>query len=99
MKIEIVYQAPDFFGNSTQMRATDYFATHETAKKVFSYLKKNYECGVHTDSDSFYFDTYSDFNNGIITIVHYNSENDRDIEKMSTERAKKIFYALFPVSF
>lgn len=67
----------------------------EDIKKAFAYLKRNHDAAIHSENYSFYYDNFSDFENGIITVVCYKGMNNKDITRMASDKAKKIFYSIF----
>ena len=95
MTIKVLYAEKDFFNNTVQMEAECRDPKIGNIKKAFAYLKKNYAAAILTKNYSFYYDSFSDFENGIITIVCYKGTFDKDIARMSTKKAKKIFYSIF----
>ena len=95
MTIKIIYNEKDFFNNLVQMEAECPCPGKEDIKKSFAYLKRNHDAAVHSGNYSFYYDTFSDFENGIITVVCYEGVNSKDLTKMASDKAKKIFYSIF----
>ena len=95
MTIKIIYNEKDFFNNSVQMEAECFFPEKEDIKKAFAYLKRNYDAAIHSGDYSFYYDDFSDFENGIITVVYYKEMYNKDITRMASDKAKKLFYSLF----
>ena len=95
MTIKIIYNEKDFFSNLVQMEAECHYPGREDIKKSFAYLKRNYDAAIHSGDYSFYYDNFSDFENGIITVVYYKEMYEKDITKMAIDKAKKLFYSLF----
>ena len=95
MTIKIIYNERDFFNNQVQMEAECLCPGREDIKKSFAYLKRHHDAAIHSGNYSFYYDNFSDFENGIITVVYYEGVNNKDITKMSSDKAKKIFYSIF----
>ena len=95
MSIKIIYNERDFFNNPVQMEAECNFPEKEDVKRSFAYLKKNHDAAIHSGNYSFYYDTFSDFENGIISVVCYEGVNSKDLTKMASDKAKKLFYSLF----
>lgn len=67
----------------------------EDIKRSFAYLKRNHDAALHSGDYGFYYDTFSDFENGIVTVVCYEGVYSKDITRMSIDKAKKLFYSLF----
>ena len=95
MTIKIIYNERDFFNNQVQMEAECQCPGKEDIKKSFAYLKRNHDAAIHSGDYSFYYDNFSDFENGIITVVCYEGINNKDITRMASDKAKKIFYSIF----
>ena len=95
MTIKIIYNERDFFNNQVQMEAECLYPRKEDVKKSFAYLKRNHDAAIHSGNYSFYYDNFSDFENGIITVVCYEGANKKDITRMASDKAKKIFYSIF----
>ena len=95
MSIKIIYNERDFFNNHVQMEAECPYPGKEDIKRSFAYLKRNHDAALHSGDYSFYYDNFSDFENGIITVVCYEGMNSKDATRMSIDKAKKIFYSIF----
>ena len=95
MTIKVLYTEKDFFNNTVQMEAECRDPEIGNIKKAFAYLKKNYDAAIHAGNYSFYYDSFLDFESGIITAVCYKGTFDKDIARMSTKKAKKIVYSIF----
>lgn len=95
MTIKIIYNEKDFFNNHVQMEAECHCPEKEDIKKSFAYLKRNHDAAIHSGNYSFLYDTFSDFENGIITVVYYKGMYEKDITKMASDKAKKLFYSIF----
>ena len=95
MTIKMIYNESDFFNNLVQMEAESHCPGKEDIKKSFAYLKRHHDAAIHSGNYSFYYDSLSDFENGIITVVCYEGWNNKDITRMASDKAKKIFYSIF----
>ncbi len=99
MKITAKYTGKNFFGFSEYMECSERF-TEITCKKALAGLKKDKELAIHVTADSgentaFYYDSYTDFENGVITVHHARSYHDIDAPvKMSFTKAKKMIMDL-----
>lgn len=94
MTITVNYPDKDFFGNSVYLDSTAYLTAYN-AKKAFNAIKKDMSIGVHINDDqggctSFYFDSWTDFENMVITKKYAKSYYNIDTPvKMSFTKAKK----------
>ena len=95
MTIKVLYTEKDFFNNTVQMEAECRDPEIGNIKKAFAYLKKNYDFAIYTENYSFYYDSFLDFEKGIITTVCYKGTFEKGIARMSTKEAKKLLYSLF----
>lgn len=95
MTIKIIYNERDFFNNLVQMEAECHYPGKEDIKKSFAYLKRHHDAAIHSGNCSFYYDTFSDFENGIITVACYEGVNSKDTTRMASDKAKKVFYSIF----
>ena len=98
MEITAKYNGKNFFGFSEYMECTERF-TDMTCKKAIAGLKKDRELAIHItdggENTAFYYDTYTDFENGIITVHHAKSYHEIDAPvKMSFTKAKKMIMDL-----
>lgn len=98
MDITVKYNGKNFFGFTEYMECTERF-TELTAKKAVAGLKKDKDIAIHiTDrpaNTAFYYDTWKDFENGIVTVHHSKSyyEIDEPV-KMSFTKARKMIIDL-----
>lgn len=95
MKLTIMYDDKDFFGYNNLREDTTKFATKADAKKAFSYLRKHWDASVKCDCYVFKFESYSDFEEDVLSILQYDSWNHCTKTKVPFHRAKKLFYDLF----
>lgn len=99
MKITAKYTGKNFFGFSEYMECSEYF-TELTCKKALAGLKKDKELAIHITADggentAFYYDSYTDFENSVITVHHAKSYHNIDAPvKMSFTKAKKMIMDL-----
>lgn len=94
--LTVKYEWKDFFGNMEFRCDSTEYPTQELKKKAFTFFKKERNHGLDYDDYTFYFDTVSEFENGIITVRHYTGNGlsyDSEV-KMSADKAKKFFYSL-----
>lgn len=95
MTLTYCYNRVGFFNPSEWTEETTKCPTLEQAKKVFLHFRKNRDTAIKTDNYNFHFDSYSDWENGVVCVKHYAEWNDCTETKMSIEKAKKVFYGLF----
>ncbi len=98
MDITVKYNGKNFFGFKEYMECTERF-TEITAKKAIAGLKKDRDVALHisngSENTAFYYDTFGDFENGIVTVHHAKSYYNIDAPvKMSFAKAKKIIMEL-----
>lgn len=89
MTIKVIYNSKDFFGQYDFREETKEFANMDDLKKAFRAMKKDKDFAVHVDNRSLVWDSYSDFENGIVTVREYAAWNNYDKIKMSWEKMKK----------
>lgn len=94
MQITVKYTGKNFFGFNEYMECTETF-TEMTARKAIAGLKKDQNLAVHisegTENTAFYYDSWSDFDNGVVTVHHSQSYYNIDAPvKMSFSKARKL---------
>lgn len=90
MTLRIFYYRQDFWGKAIQTEETREAADLEDLKKAFRGLKKDRTFALHIESEYVLFwDTYEDYNNGVLTVRKYTARNSFDEVKKSYDKARK----------
>lgn len=94
MEIKIAYRVKSFWsagGHTGEFIIDKYHGTdYETAiKKAFAAMRKDNVYTLYIDNIVFMYDSYADFENGIIQMSTWEAANSCDHVKMAFSKAKK----------
>ena len=97
MNITVNYDLKTFFNNTKNIEDVKTNCTLEDVKKVFRFLKTNFNITISINNTVIYWDSINDFNNEVLTIKKYEDINyfSYDIEQMSFNKCKNQYYKLF----
>lgn len=89
MDITLKYNRVDAFGHRAYTEDLCESAKKTDLQVALRWLKKDYNAAVSIDNKSVFWDNYTDFTNGILTVRTFESYNSYDTDKIAYETFKK----------
>ena len=94
MNITVKHEAPDFFGALQYTEDYKSNVNFSDLKKVFAYLKSNYNVGVVIDQYVLYWDSMQDFQYKTLSCKESDAVNSYKEYIWDFDGCKKFFYSL-----
>lgn len=94
-KLVLKYERRNFFGFREYTEDTCHYPKMKDLQAVMRYLKKDNMAAVVYSKYTLFWDSFSDFENGIISVRYYDVYGNYTEEKKSFEVVKKEVYDSF----
>ena len=94
-KLILKYERKNFFGNREYTEDTCHYPKIKDLQAVMRYLKKDNMAAVVYSRFTLFWDSFSNFENGIISVRYYDTYGNYTEEKKSFEIVKKEVYDSF----
>lgn len=94
-KLILKYERRNFFGNREYTEDTCNFPKLKDLQAVMRYLKKDNMVAVSYSGFTLFWDSFSNFENGIVSVRYYDAYGNYTEEKKSFEIVKKEVYGSF----